>query len=83
MEQVTLYLNCDDNGITFNKKNFLLRAAERLGFTVKYEDGNTLTYDTDDATHFDIYDTFLNHNENISLFEGLKALELVESLYLS
>lgn len=28
-----LYLNCIDNGTTFNKKNYLLRAAKRLGFT--------------------------------------------------
>lgn len=26
-----LYLNCTDNNITFNKKNYLLRAAKRLG----------------------------------------------------
>ena len=28
---MTLYINCDDNPITFNKKNYLLRAAKRLG----------------------------------------------------
>ena len=26
-----LFINCDDNPITYNKKNYLLRAAERLG----------------------------------------------------
>lgn len=26
-----LYLNCNDNPVTFNKKNYLLRAAQRLG----------------------------------------------------
>lgn len=28
---VTLFLNCIDNQITFNKKNYLMRAAKRLG----------------------------------------------------
>lgn len=28
---MNLYLNCKDNPITFNKKNYLLRAARRLG----------------------------------------------------
>ena len=28
-----LYLNCDDNLTTFNKKNYLLKAAKRLGIT--------------------------------------------------
>ena len=31
----TLYLNCQDNGITDSKKNYLLRAAERMGFRVR------------------------------------------------
>lgn len=28
---MTIYLNCNDNPITYNKKNYLLRAAERMG----------------------------------------------------
>lgn len=28
---MTIYLNCDDNNITYNRKNYLLRAAKRLG----------------------------------------------------
>jgi len=30
-----LYLNADDNPITFNKKNYLMRAAKRLGIDVR------------------------------------------------
>jgi len=30
-----LYINADDNPVTFNKKNYLMRAAERLGVEVR------------------------------------------------
>jgi len=30
---VKIYLNCNDNEVTFNKKNYLLRAAERMGLS--------------------------------------------------
>lgn len=29
-----IYLNCEDNSITFNKKNYLVRAQERLGLDI-------------------------------------------------
>lgn len=37
-----LYLNCNDNPITYNKKNYLLRAAERMGidYVKPYTGGN-------------------------------------------
>lgn len=34
---MNLFLNCEDNPITFNKKNYLLRAAERLGIEYVYD----------------------------------------------
>ena len=37
-----LYLSCQDNPITFNKKNYLLRAAKRLGlYWIKDYDGSS------------------------------------------
>ena len=37
-----LYLSCQDNPITFNKKNYLLRAAKRLGlYLIKDYDGSS------------------------------------------
>lgn len=33
-----IYLNCEDNGTTFNKKNYLLRAAERINVGSMFQD---------------------------------------------
>lgn len=35
-----IYLNCDDNNTTYNKKNYLLRAAEQMGWENKFRDFN-------------------------------------------
>lgn len=48
---------------------------------VRYEDGSTLVYDTDDATHFDIYNQLIKHNNFVTLKEALVSLKMVRKAY--
>ncbi len=44
---IKLYLNCQNNEITFNKANYLMRAAARLGledYVVQYKEGDAPEY---------------------------------------
>ncbi len=40
-----------------------------------------MIYDTDDATHFDVFDNYLNKGIYISPQEAVKSLKLVEDIY--
>lgn len=58
-----------------------LHNERTIDMKVYYEDGSTDVYNKETATHYDIYNQFLNHNNYCSVQEAVKSLQIVEDIY--
>lgn len=80
IEQV-VYADLDFNGVPVSFMGSSINSSRRNEVNVSFENGATITYKIEDATHFDIYDQFLNHNNFISVKEAHTSLEIVKKIY--
>lgn len=58
-----------------------LHTKRDITMGVHFADGTTLVYDTDDATHTDVYREFLKNHNYVTVEEAAVSLKIVEEIY--
>jgi predicted dehydrogenase len=71
----------DFNGVPATFFGSSIHTERDNGVVVEFEDGTFMVYDKEDATHFDIYEQFLKHNNYISVKDAYASLEIVQAIY--
>lgn len=73
--------NLDFDGIPVSFNVNAINDKKDIKMEVFLKDGTVKIYTEDDATHFDIYNRFLNHDDFITPREAYKSLEMVMEIY--
>lgn len=71
----------DFDGIPVRFTTNAINDVRDIKMKVYLKDGTIKTYKTDDATHYDVYNNFLNKGEFVTPREAYKSLQLVQDIY--
>lgn len=76
-----VYAEIDFNGVPVKFFESSIHTNRNIIMNVTFKKAGNREYTIDDATHFDVYDNFLNKDKFVSVKEAIKSLKLVLDIY--